>query len=206
ASNPFALPGAIPGVVEDIDEARIPLWTARGTVSLFESFGPFSSGYLEGYVVPGSIDTTVSQVPTPLASPYSPPQPDPQSLLSGLIPPDVQAPIVDAAFGGIQLGLYDHLPSRSMSNSRFGIRLGGLIARDYTTSVWYYRTFANQPVPRFLPLDVSRAPIAHPGATGPTQVITELHHGLVDVVGGSTSVFSELLDGILRGEIEYFLN
>jgi hypothetical protein len=206
ANNPFDLTRAIPGVFEDIDEARIPLWTARGTLGLFETWGPFSSAYLEGYLVPGSIDTTVSQVPVPLASPYSPPQPDPQSLLSGLIPPDVQGPIVDAAFGGIQLGLYDHLPSRSMSNSRFGIRLGGLIARDYTTSIWYYRTFANQPVPRFLPLDVSRAPIAHPGAKGPTQLITELNHGLVDVIGGSTSTFSELLDGILRGEVEYFLD
>ncbi|HLY39460.1 MAG TPA: DUF1302 family protein, partial [Candidatus Binatia bacterium] len=206
ANNPFDLTRAIPGVFEDIDEARIPLWTARGTVSLFESWGPLSSGFLEGYLVPGSIDTTVSQVPTPLASPYSPPQPDPQSLLAGLIPPDVQGPIVDAAFGGIQLGLYDHLPSRSMSNSRFGIRLGGLVARDYTTSVWYYRTFANQPEPRFLPLDVSRAPIAHPGAKGPTQLITELNHGLVDVIGGSTSTFSELLDGIVRGEVEYFLD
>jgi len=81
-----------------------------------------------------------------------------------------------------------------------------VLFRSYTTSIWYYRTFANQPVPRFLPLDVSRAPIAHPGAKGPTQLITELNHGLVDVIGGSTSTFSELLDGILRGEVEYFLD
>jgi hypothetical protein len=205
ANNPFDLTRAIPGVFEDIDEARIPLWTARATFNLFSSWGPFSSAYLDTYLVPGSIDTTVSPVPIPLASPYSPPQPDPQSLLAGLIPPDVRGPIVDAAFGGILIGLYDHLPSRSMSNSRFGVRLGGLVA-DYTTSVWYYRTFANQPVPRFLPLDISRAPIVRPGATGPTNLVTELHHGLVDVFGAGTSFFSEKLDGIVRGEVEYFLD
>jgi hypothetical protein len=91
-----------------------------------------------------------------------------------------------------------------MSNSRFGIRLGGLIARDYTMSVWYYRTFAN-PVPRFLPLDLSRAPLTRPNGRGPTQLITELHHGLVDVVGTATSFFSEPLNGIVRTEVEFFL-
>jgi hypothetical protein len=206
ASNPFDLTRAIPGIFQDLDEARIPLWTARGTYSLFESWGPFSSAYLETYLVPGSIDTTVSQVPLPLASPYSPPQTDPQSLLAGLIPPDINTTIVQAAFGGIQIGLYDHLPTRSMRNSRYGVRLGSIIARDYTTSVWYYRTFANAPVPRFLPLDTSRAPIVHPGATGPTQLITELHHGMVDVYGIGTSFFSNFLNGVVRSEAEYFVN
>jgi hypothetical protein len=203
ANNPFNLTLGIPGIFQDIDEARIPLWTLRTTYNLFDHWGPISSAFAEAYLVPGSIDTTVSQTPLPLASPYSPPQTDPQALIAGLIPPDVNAGLVQTAFGGIQIGLYDHLPSRSMSNSRFGFRLGGLVASDYTTSVWYYRTFAN-PVPRFLPLDISRAPLVHPGAKGPTQVITELHHGLVDVFGGAASFFSERLDGIVRTEMEYF--
>jgi hypothetical protein len=206
ANNPFNLTLGAPGIFQDIDEARIPLWTARGTYNLFESWGPIASGYLETYLVPGSIDTTVSQVPIPLGSPYSPPQDDPQSLISGLIPPDVANGLVKAAFGGIQLGLYDHLPSRTMKNSRYGVRLGGIIARDYTTSVWYYRTFANQPVPRFLPLDVSRAPLLHPGAKGPTQLVTELHHGMEDVYGAATSFFSEALDSVVRSEVEVFVN
>ncbi|HZP40805.1 MAG TPA: DUF1302 family protein [Candidatus Binatia bacterium] len=206
ANNPFNLTLAIPGVFQDIDEARIPLWTLRTTYNLFDSWGPFSSGFVEGYLVPGSIDTTVSQVPIPLASPYSPPQDDPQSLIAGLIPPSIGETLVRPALGSIQLGLYDHLPSRSMKNSRYGVRLGALIARDYTTSIWYYRTFANQPVPRFLPLDLSRAPIVHPGAHGPTQLVTELHHGLEDVYGAATSFFSEKLDGIVRAEMEYFVN
>src|SRR5581483_4128527 len=69
ANNPFNQTLGIPGVFQDVDEAWIPL----------------SSAFAEAYLVPGSIDTTVSQVPLPLASPYSPPQPDPQALVNGLI-------------------------------------------------------------------------------------------------------------------------
>jgi hypothetical protein len=203
-NNPFNLTLSQPGLFQDVDEARIPLWTARGTYNLFDSWGPFSSGFVDTYLVPGSIDTTVSQTPIPLASPYSPPQGDPQALIAGLIPPDVNAGLVKPILGDIQLGIYDHLPPRSMSKSRFGVRFGAIVDRDYTTSVWYYRTFANAPVPRFLPLDLSRAPITTPGAKGPTQIITELEHGLVDVIGGATSFFSAALNGIVRTEVEFF--
>ena len=207
ANNPFNQTMAIPGVFQDVDEARIPLWTARANLSLFDSWGPISSAFAETYLVPGSIDTTVSQVPMPLASPYSPPQGDPQSLIAGLIPPDVAQGLVDTALGGIRLGLFDHLPTRTMNHSRYGLRLGGIVAQNYTTNVWYYRTFATQPVPRFLPPDLSRSPlVAGAGATGPTQIITELHHGMVDVYGASTSFFSEHLNGVVRSEVEYFVN
>jgi len=206
ANNPFNLSLGVPGVFQDIDEARIPLWTLRGTYSLFDSWKWLSNAYVEAYLVPGSIDTTVSAPPIPLVSPYSPPQPDPQALVAGLIPPDIGAGLVRPILGNIQIGLYDHLPSRKMSNSRYGVRLGAVIAREYTTSVWYYRTFANQPVPRFLPLDVSRAPITNPAFRGPTFLTTELHHGLVDVFGISTDFFSAFLNGIVRAEMEFFHN
>jgi len=209
ANNPFNLTMAIPGIFQDIDEARIPLWTARATYDLFDSWKFLSSGYLDTYLVPGSVDTTVSPFPIPLASPYSPPQGDPQALIAGLIPPDIGSGLVKPILGNIQLGIYDHLPSRSMSNSRFGARFGALVNRDYTTSVWYYRTFVNAPVPVFQSLDLSRAPIKHPGNpnfTGPTQLITEITHGTEDVFGGATTFFSEKMDGIVRAEMEYFMN
>jgi hypothetical protein len=206
ANDPFDITRGVVGLFEDVDEARIPLWTLRTTYTLFDNWGPLSSGFLEGYVVPGSIDTTVSPFPIPKASPYSPPQDDPQALIAGLIPPSIAGPIVKGAFGGIQLGIYDHLPSRSMSNSRYGFRFGTVVARDYTTSIWYYRTISEQPVPRFLPLDISRAPILGHGGKGPTQLITEIHHGLENVFGGSTTWFSEPVNGIIRTEVEYFVN
>ena len=101
ANNPFNQTLAIPGIFQDVDEARIPLFTIRGTYNLFDHWGPISSAYAESYWVPGFIDTTVSQTPIPTLSPYSPPQPDPQALISALVPPSIQGPIVKGAFGGI---------------------------------------------------------------------------------------------------------
>lgn len=66
--------------------------------------------------------------------------------------------------------------------------------------------FSSSRVPRFLPLDLSRAPIVPPGGSGPTQLIVETHHGMVDVWGGAASFFSAALDGIVRAEMEYFVN
>src|SRR5262249_6009391 len=71
-SNPFALTLAAPGFFEDIDDASIPLFTIRSSYNLFEALGPFSSGFVEGYWVPGGVDATTSIVPELTVSPYSP--------------------------------------------------------------------------------------------------------------------------------------
>src|SRR5262249_16998768 len=77
-NNPFDTTVAAPGVFEDLDEARIPLYTLRSSYSLFDTLGPFSSGFIEGYWVPGAIDTNVGILPLRTGSPYSPRGPDPQ--------------------------------------------------------------------------------------------------------------------------------
>ena len=43
ANNPFNQTLAIPGVFQDVDEARIPLFTLRTTYNLFERWEPISS-------------------------------------------------------------------------------------------------------------------------------------------------------------------
>ena len=209
-SNPFNLTLGLPGIFQDIDEARIPLWTLRGTYSLFHDWGPLSGGFLDAYLVPGSIDTTVSQTPIPTASAYSPPETDPQQFVdafTAFIPPAVRNVLIKSALGGLQFVQYDHLPARTMSNSRYGARLGAIVDRDYTTSLWFYRTIAQTPVPRFLPLDLSRAPlIVGPSGKGPSQLITETVHGLTTVFGSAVSFYSAPVNGIIRGEVEYFLD
>jgi len=210
-SNPFNLTLGLPGIFQDIDEARIPLWTLRGTYSLFHDWGPLSGGFVDAYLVPGSIDTTVSQTPIPTASPYSPPETDPQQFVdafTAFLPPSVRNVLIQAALGGLQFVQYDHLPPRTMSNSRYGARLGAIVDRDYTTSLWFYRTIAQTPVPRFLPLDLSRSlplSVPRPGK-GPSQIITETVHGLTTVFGGAVSFYSAPVNGIVRGEVEYFLD
>lgn len=209
-SNPFDVTRAIPGLFEDIDEARIPLWTVRTQVQLFDSWGPFSSGFLDTYLVPGSIDVTTPIVPIPGAvSPYGTPETDPQSLatnLSSVVPSDVED-LLDATLGGIQVTQYDHQPSRAMANSRYGVRFESVIDREYTASLWFYRTLPQIPVPRFKALDLSHTVIGNPDlplGSGPTQLITETVHRPTNVFGSSLSFYSGLLNGIVRLNAQFF--
>ena len=144
-------------------------------------------------------------------SPYAVPEADPQSLVAtfrSIIPSRLQPILFDKkiGLGGLQFVQYDHLPSRSMANSRYGIRVQTVLARDYTASVWFYRTLTQIPVPRFKPLDLSRAPVIHPGRHGPAQVITETVHRPVNVFAASLSTFSAPLGGIIRAQAMYFLD
>ena len=66
-NNPFDLTRGAAGLFQDIEEARIPLWTIRGSLTLFDQIGPLSSGFVEAYWVPGAIvgfHTTVLLVST----------------------------------------------------------------------------------------------------------------------------------------------
>jgi Protein of unknown function (DUF1302) len=196
-NNPFDLTQAAPGLFEDVDEARIPLWTVRGSYALFDTLGPLSSGFVEAYWVPGDIDVTTSTVPPPTWSPYSAPGQDPQSnpLLLILNKP--------------QFALVDHLPSTKMSNSRWGARVQAVVARDYTVSAWFYKSFNQAPVPRIdsvaVPNRNSPACVPGNGINGCQPILaTELIHQLVPVVGVSNTFFFQPLNGIIRMEAEYF--
>jgi hypothetical protein len=211
-SNPFDVTRGVPGVFEDIDEARIPLWTVRPQVQLFDQWKWFSSAFLDAYLVPGSIDTSTSLTPIPAGvSPYGPPESDPQSIiddLTGSLPPDV-AVVLNNLLGGIRFRLYDREPSRSMKNSRWGIRLETLINRDYTASVWFYRTLSQIPVPHFRPLDLQGTSLGNPAlppGSGPIWLITETSHDLVNVAGASLSFYNQWLNGIVRLNAQYFAN
>ena len=174
-NNPFDTT-IVPGVFWDLDEARIPLWTARGTFQLFNNLGPFSSGFLDSYLVPGSIDNTISRLQMQSASPYSAPPP--------------------AGAGGVGgQEVFDQLPKASTSSTRWGVRFQTVIARDYTTSVWFYKTFPTQPVPIF----ACQQLICPSGRIG-----VALQHRLANVIGAATTFFSEPLNSIVRGELELF--
>jgi hypothetical protein len=185
-NNPFDLTLGIPGVLEDLDEARIPLWTLRTSYALFDTLGPFSSAFVEAYWVPGDIDNTTAIVPLSTLSPYSPPGPDPASN-----------PSLGFIIGNGSFALVDHIPSHSMGNSRWGVRTQTVVARDYTVSAWIYTAFPNAPVPRM-------AGLAYAKRGAPPTFMVETVHQLVPVIGLSNSFFFEPLNGILRMEAEYF--
>jgi hypothetical protein len=175
ANNPFDVL-IQPGLQIDLDEARIPLWTLRTTYELFSTWGPLSSGFVEGYWVPGWLDTEIGFLNIQGVSPYSQ-------------PPPIQA-------AGIQV--FDLLPQYGLENSRWGLKFQTVINRDYNLSVWYYRAFNLVPVPIL-------AGISQPLGPGvPGYVTSVLNHDLSNVWGAAMSWYSDTLSSIIRTELELF--
>lgn len=173
ANNPFdaSIP---PGIFIDLDETRIPLWTARTTYQLFNKIGPFSSGFIDAYLVPGSIDVTVSPLPLASLSPFSPPPPVPGNAIE---------------IAQIQ-------PAWKFGNSRWGVRFQSVIDNQFTTSVWFYKTFPTEPVPVSLGFSPQ---------TG--RLVNAVQSGrLINVAGIASSFFFEPLNSIVRSEVEVFNN
>ncbi len=242
--NPFDLTLGAPGFFQDVDEARIPLWTLRTTVKLVDNWKFISSGFIDAYMVPGPIDTTVPINPITMGvSPFNPDVPNPQaSLFIG--PTARQVTNQDPALHTV---VVDHLPENTWSNTRWGVRLQGLLFRDYTVQGWFFRTFNQQPVPllssrtafdatanpRNLTLvddrgfrtpvclgpdgnAVSRQSPLQGGIEGRTPagrrcswkfpVVTTLNRRLESVIGLAGTWYSDMLNGIIRAEAEYFVD
>src|SRR6202008_1309784 len=72
----------------------------------------------------GMIDTTISPLQMQSASPYSAPPPAP----------------------GPGVEIFSRIPGMKFGSSRWGVRLQTVIARDFTTSVWFYKTFPTAPI------------------------------------------------------------
>jgi hypothetical protein len=200
-SNPFDLTLAAPGFFQDIDEARIPLYTVRTSYNIFDTLGPLSSGFLEGYWVPGGIDSTVAITPYPVGlSPYSPRGVDPQllsTLPGGVFPP------------GFQFVLFDQIPKADIGSSRWGVRFQTVVNRFLTAQAWVYRTFPN-PVPKKIgyadnrPVQIGQPTGTNPDGPGTNFFIVALQHQPVMVYGLAATFFEEHLDGIFRLNAQLF--
>jgi hypothetical protein len=218
-SNPFDLTQGAPGFFEDVDEARIPLWTFRTTVKLADSLGPLSSLFGDVYLVPGPIDTTVPINPiVGGVSPFGPDVPDPQTNIDAAN----NDPTVTGALGAtLRSTTVDHLPENKWSNTRWGARLTGVLLRDYTISGWFFRTFNQAPSPLLTspgPFDLKAGGLpptsinrhgarCAPGDVGCQKsfpVVSILERRLESVVGLSATWFSQPVNGIIRTEAEYF--
>ncbi len=136
-SNPFDITLAAPGFFEDIDEARIPLYTLRTSYNVFDVLGPLSSGFVEGYWVPGFIDATTA---TCRSSPARAPTRRAAStrncragLPGGVFPPT------------FQFLYFDHTLPQDITSSRWGIRFQSVVNRFLTLQTWVYRTYPQGP-------------------------------------------------------------
>jgi len=218
-SNPFDLTLGAPGFFQDVDEARIPLYTIRSTYKLIQSWGPLSSVFSDVYLVPGPIDTTVPIDPiTAGISPFNPDQADPQ--LS-----------VDAQGQGdtIHTAVVSRLPENTWANSRWGARLTGILFRDYTIQGWFFRTFNQAPTPLLTNASAFglltqkkgtviddrgfRVPVCNNHRTPAGRfcgyaapAVTILERRLESVIGIAATWFSQPVNGILKAEAEYFID
>jgi len=194
-NNPFDITAGPPGAFLDLEEARIPLWTVRASLSIFDNIGPFSSGSLEAYWVPGWIDTNTGIIPPLTASPYSPRGLDPQQTIESIAPP--------GAFINHQFVLFDRQPRRNLENSRYGFRFQTVIARDHSFSTWFYTHFPNQPAANSL----GTVRMAQTDSTTKRFLfVTETVRKLTSVYGIADTFYFAPLDSIVRAEVEYFEN
>ncbi|MEW6439308.1 MAG: DUF1302 family protein [bacterium] len=161
------------GPFEDLDDRRIPLWMLLGNCSL-GSLGPVSSLTVEGFWVPGPWDARVAPW-APDGTPY-------------------EVPLADT----ISKKLIVHTPEREMSNSRWGVRLQGLVANQLNMSIGHFQTFLDLPAVRT-------------AVTTDSPVLLDLNdvylEGLfpsVQISGGSASYFEPHVNAVFRGEVAWF--
>jgi len=152
------------GIFEDLDDRRIPLWMVKGIYDL-GGVGAVRSLSLEGFYNPGIIDQTVSPL-APAGTPYAFPVPD--------------SPIATRVIE----------PEDSIHNSRWGLRLQGVIADNYNFSLAHYQTFVDTPAAR-LAFDPGMVPVQ------------ELVYEKVQITGGSLSFFEPHSESIVRMEVAY---
>jgi hypothetical protein len=183
-NNPFDVTLGAPGLFQDLDEARIPLWTARSSLNLFTTLGPFSSGFVEAYWVPGDLDVNTGILPIQTASPYSPRGREPQGSVPGAFP--------------LQLVLLDRIPKKDFESSRYGFRFQTVLNRFFTLQAWHYTYFPSAPVPELK--GVVRL------TDGSSILVTQIVHKKTSTYGLSNTFFLEPLDGIVRMQVSYFEN
>jgi len=160
------------GIFEDLDDRRIPLWMLRGSYNL-GNVGPVLSLTLEGFWVPGNWDVRVSPL-APYGTPYSPPFP--------LLPAPLQLRTI--------------YPAKTMSNSRWGVRLMGMLW-GMNVSVAHYKTFMDLPTPLF---------VVEPDPPPLGTVFQEIHFDDIQITGGSLNYWESRTDTVIRAELAWFWN
>ncbi|MEW6440133.1 MAG: DUF1302 family protein [bacterium] len=163
------------GPFEDLDDRRIPLWMLRSSVNL-GLVGPISSLTLGGFFVPGKLDARVAPESwLPNGSPYAAPVP------RLLVPSLRNVP-----------------PERDWSESRWGVRIQGLVGSNLNLSVAHYKTFLDMATPRSVV-------IGNPPVLSDLNSL-QLHfeYPEVQITGASMNYWESVTDTVFRGEVAMF--
>lgn len=160
------------GFFEDLDDRRIPLWMLRSSLNLGEA-GPVHTITLEGFLVPGPLDARVSPF-APFGTPYS-------------------APIPELLVSSLRV----MTPDRDWSNSRWGVRMQGLLGSNLNVSAAHYQTILDSPSLRTVIL--GSPPILLD--LNDLQSWAEYHD--VQVTGASFNYWESVTDLVFRGEVAW---
>jgi hypothetical protein len=163
------------GIFEDLDDRRIPLWALRGTYNFGET-GLFNDLGIEGFWEPSMLDPQFAPQ-TPFGAVYNIPQP------SG--PP-------------LQLNPED--PADDIENSRWGLRLQGVLANNVNLALAYFRSY---PIDPALKSSVNVAQVLAGDTRG---LMVEKSWIPTDTVGGSFSFFESHTAAVFRGEVAYTID
>jgi hypothetical protein len=165
------------GPFEDLDDRRIPLWMLRGSYNV-GSVGPIASLTIEGFWVPGTWDARMGPW-APKGTPYSIPLPEKEVYDRTLV----------------------NTPSKTLSNSRYGVRLQGMLGSNANVSLAYYRSYLDNPKS----IIVLTEPVTGP-LLDTSLVKINLNWKPVQVVGGSINYWESITNTVFRGEIAMFLD
>ena len=156
------------GVFEDLDDRRIPLWMLRGSYN-FGRVGPVSALTVEGFWVPGNLDVRVAPV-SPVGTAYSAPQPE--------------TPIPTFVI----------TPGKTMSNSRWGVRVMGLLADNFNVSVGHYQSYLDIPALRLGGRGESARRVDRDQFSGGTG-----HRGFAELLGAAHGCDRPYRGGLVLG-------
>ena len=170
------------GPFEDLDDRRIPLWMLRGTYDLGD-LGPLASMVLEGFWVPGTWDARVAPFGPP-GTPYA-------------------APLPEVFFPFLRIDT----PSKGLDNSRWGVRLAGMLGGNLNWSVAHYKSFLDQPILRTVVDQSKLLTVGDDKIMASLDPLTlEGSFPSVQVTGASASFFEAITNIVFRGEVAWFWN
>ncbi len=170
------------GLIEDLDEKRVPLWMARMTIGT-GNIGPISSPNLDAFIAPCWEDEDDYLGPgapagTSFATPSAPSDPLPEF---------------------ITYSTGEEHPDNGLKDARWGVKVGGIFGDNLTLSLAHFKTY-NGYQPR---MTSSNFIEVAEGVYAPTNMKLDMVAEDFQVTGGSFNYYDGATDTVYRGEVAY---
>jgi hypothetical protein len=168
------------GPFEDLDDRRIPLLMLRGSYN-FGTVGPVSSVSLESFWVPGFWEAHVAPW-APFGTPYAVP-----------LPKDM-----------VRFLRFSY-PGKKIENSRWGVRLMGLLGSNLSVAVGHYRSYLDMPSLKAVIDQKLLTRIRDTYLLADLNAMQlEASFPQVNITGASMNYWQQAIDAVIRAEVAWF--